>query len=427
MSSPFRVQESDEPLFLCDISLGTPPQDILAFLDTRRSYLAVSAWNSSSCAEGTSTTYEREQCALGAPFDVSNSSTYTSTGGQVNTTIGESGKLFPGILGTDMLTIGSTTLDTNFIVDYNEIADNILGLGYSLNESYTSLPQALVKSGQINSAAYSLWADDLRDNGTILFGGVNSAKYTGELHTMSIPSADLPAVLVTDVYVQRNSSTPVNTNASGVPAYMILDSFAFFTYVPDAVVEQIYLDLNVTFGQNGVSVGEVADCSSVKSQNYSIIFTFADFDINVPLSFFIYEDSGSCEFTIVPSGGEAGFLGADFLRAVYTVFDLSNNEISLAQRNFNNSVPDRILEIGNGSTAAAIPGAVSVSAVTATIALPQTTTEPPMSQTLIFPPTSSIPASSTSTAAAKNAAPTLDSIRNNLAAGLIGAGVWFAL
>ncbi|KAI7968340.1 hypothetical protein EIK77_010510 [Talaromyces pinophilus] len=293
-----------------------------------------------------------------------------------------------------MLTIGSTTLDTNFIVDYNEIADNILGLGYSLNESYTSLPQALVKSGQINSAAYSLWADDLRDNGTILFGGVNSAKYTGELHTMSIPSADLPAVLVTDVYVQRNSSTPVNTNASGVPAYMILDSFAFFTYVPDAVVEQIYLDLNVTFGQN---------------------------------VFFIYEDSGSCEFTIVPSGGEAGFLGADFLRAVYTVFDLSNNEISLAQRNFNNSVPDRILEIGNGSTAAAIPGAVSVSAVTATIALPQTTTEPPMSQTLIFPPTSSIPASSTSTAAEKNAAPALDSIRNNLAAGLIGASVWFAL
>lgn len=360
---------------------------------------------------------------MGAPFDVSNSSTYTFTGSQVNTTIDESGKLFPGILSTDMLTIGSTTLDTNFIADYNEIAYNILGLGYSLNESYTSLPQALVKSGQINSAAYSLWADDLRDNGTLLFGGVNSAKYTGDLHGMSIPSADLPAVLVTDVYVQRNSSTPVNTTTSGMPAYMILDSFAFFTYLPDAVVEQIYRDLNVTFGQNGVSVGEIADCSSVKNQNYSIIFTFADFDITVPLSFFIYEDSDSCEFTIVPSGGEAGFLGADFLRAVYTVFDLSSNQIFLAQRNFNNSVPDNILEIVNGSTAAVSGSAVT----TTTIALPPTTTEPPMSQTFIFPPTSSIPASSTSTAAAKNAAPTINSITNNLAAGLIGAGVWFAL
>lgn len=327
-----------------------------------------------------------------------------------------------------MLTIGSTTLDTNFIVDYTAVADNILGLGHSFNESYTSLPQALVKSGQINSAAYSLWADDLRDNGTVLFGGVNSAKYTGELHTMSIPSADLPAVLVTDVYVQRNSSPSINTNTSGLPAYMILDSFAFFTYLPDAVVEQIYRDLNISFGLNGV--GEITDCS-VKNQNSSIIFTFADFDINVPLRFFIYEDSDSCEFTIVPSGGEAGFLGADFLRAVYTVFDLSNNEISLAQRNFNNSVADNILEIGNGSTAAAIPGAVSVSAVSATIALPPTITEPPIIQTFIFPPASSTSASeassSTSTAAAKNAAPTFNSITNNLAAGLIGAGIWFAL
>ncbi|KAF5013291.1 hypothetical protein F66182_15195, partial [Fusarium sp. NRRL 66182] len=126
----------------------------------------------------------------------------------INTTTDETGGLFTGILSTDMLTVGSATLDTNFIVDYDAVADNILGLGYSLNESYTSLPQALVKSGQINSAAYSLWADDLRDNGTILFGGVNSAKYSGKLHTMTIPAADLPAVIVTDVYVQESPSTP---------------------------------------------------------------------------------------------------------------------------------------------------------------------------------------------------------------------------
>lgn len=390
----------------------------------------MAAWNSTRCAGENYTTSINDQCLLGAPFDVSKSSTYISTGSQINTTTDETGGLFTGILSTDMLTVGSATLDTNFIVDYDAVADNILGLGYSLNESYTSLPQALVKSGQINSAAYSLWADDLRDNGTILFGGVNSAKYSGKLHTMTIPAADLPAVIVTDVYVQESPSTPVSTNTSGLPAYMIIDSYAYWTYLPDVVVERIYSDLNVSFGQNSMYDVPITDCG-VGNQNYSITFAFSDFDINVPLSFFLYRNpnTDSCEFTIAPSGGEAGFLGSNFLHAVYTVFDLSNNEISLAQRNFNNSVPDNILEIGNSSTNA-IPGAVSASTVTVTVAVPPTATEPPWPQILLSPPTSSIPtsqASPTSTAAKNIAAPTLSSINNKLAASLMCAWLCFAL
>lgn len=87
-------------------------------------------------------------------------------------------------------------------IDYGG-ADSVLGLGYALDNSYTkSLPQALAESGQINHAAYSLWVDDsTEDSGTLLFGGVNTAKYTGELHTMPIPAFNgqhyLPTVLVT--------------------------------------------------------------------------------------------------------------------------------------------------------------------------------------------------------------------------------------
>jgi hypothetical protein len=408
--------------------LGTPPQQVEVQLDTGSSYLFVIASNSSACTE---TPSDSEHCLAPGSFNLSASSTYISTGSQINETY-PTGKMLTGILGTDALTLGSATLDMDLAVQYGLEADNVLGLGYSLIDSYMSLPQTLVKSGQINSAAYSLWADDpTGDTGTLLFGGVNSAKYTGELYTMSIPAAadgihHLPTVLVTNVVVQSKSSTSAKSNISGLPAYMILDSNVFWTYLPDSIVENIYQDLSVSFGRNS-QIGEITDCS-MGYQNYNITFTFSDFDINIPLDFFLTEndDGVSCAFTIVPSGDEMPILGANFLRSVYTVYDLSNNEISLAQRDFNNSSPDNILEIGNSSTTA-IPGAVSVSmSVAATVTVPTVATIPPPIAT--FPPASSTVASSpTSTTAAKNAAPTLSSTTNNLASGLIGAWFWFAL
>ena len=51
-------------------------------------------------------------------------------------------------------------------------------------------------------------------------------------------------------------------------------------------------------------------------------------------------------------------LGDTFLRSAYVVYDLDNNEISLAQTDFN-SASDNIVEITNGTNG--VPGATSVS------------------------------------------------------------------
>ncbi|RAO71246.1 uncharacterized protein BHQ10_007258 [Talaromyces amestolkiae] len=427
-SSPLGIQNSEYPAFFCNISLGTPPQQVEAQLDTGSSYLFVIASNSSACTE---TSSDSEKCLTPGSFNISASSTYTATGSQINETY-TTGTMLTGVLGTDTLTLGSATMNMELAVQYDLEAINILGLGYSSNNSSTSLPQALVKSGQINSAAYSLWADDPSgDSGTLLLGGVNSAKYTGELYTTSIPAAadgvhHLPMVLVSNVVVQSNSSTSAKSDISGLPAYMILDSNVFWTYLPDDVVENIYRDLNVSFSRNG-QIGEITDCS-VGYQNYNVTFSFSNFDINIPLSFFLTEndDGNSCAFTIVPSGDEAAILGANFLRSVYTVYDLPNNEISLAQRDFTKSSPDNILEINNSSTIA-IPGAVSISvSVATTVTVPTAATIP--SPITTFPPALSTEASRvTSTTAAKNAAPTLSSVANKLTAGLMGAFICFAL
>ena len=67
---------------------------------------------------------------------------------------------------------------------------------------------------------------------------------------------------------------------------------------------------------------------------------------------------------IAPAGSSTPVLGDTFLRSAYVVYDLYNNEISLAQTNFN-STTDNIMEISNSS----VPDATGVvSAVTSVAA-----------------------------------------------------------
>lgn len=171
-------------------------------LDTSHSLLVVASSNSELCAGtplGCLPPGSSNATSLGS-FNASASSTYKSTGKQFNITALELGNV-SGDLVQDQLTLGTATVDMTFGLE-NLSADYLLGIGYSLNNTYTSLPQALLESRQINSAAYSLWMDG--QNGTVLFGGVNTAKYTGDLYTMSIPAVSgthyLPTVLVTNCY-----------------------------------------------------------------------------------------------------------------------------------------------------------------------------------------------------------------------------------
>ncbi len=73
----------------------------------------------------------------------------------------------------DTFRIGGATLE-NFemgLATSTTIGTGIMGIGYNTSEAnvdtgngteYANLPLAMVNQGMINSAAYSLWLDDLR-------------------------------------------------------------------------------------------------------------------------------------------------------------------------------------------------------------------------------------------------------------------------
>ncbi len=61
-----------------------------------------------------------------------------------------------------------------------------MGVGYDTNEAsdnvYPTIMDNLKSNGVTNRKAYSLYLNDLQANtGAIIFGGVDTTKYTGEL------------------------------------------------------------------------------------------------------------------------------------------------------------------------------------------------------------------------------------------------------
>ena len=283
---------------------------------------------------------------------------------------------------SDTFHIGGKSLDNQqFGIGYDSSsAQGILGIGYPSNEvqvnrndkeSYANVPKAMANAGVIQSNAYSLWLNDLDANtGSILFGGVNTGKYHGSLQTVDILQEDgmfvefvIPMTGVGLSYQGKNTSYA----ASSFPAPVLLDSGSSLVYLPNAATQQIYDAVDAEYVEQEGSA--YVPCS-LMSADASIDFTFSSQTISVSMQELVIEttdengnqptfDDGTpaCIFGIAPADGTTPVLGDTFLRSAYVVYDLANNQISLAQTNFNSTTND-VREIGTGVTA--VPDATSV-------------------------------------------------------------------
>ncbi|KAL9033944.1 MAG: hypothetical protein Q9214_007271, partial [Letrouitia sp. 1 TL-2023] len=160
---------------------------------------------------------------------------------------------------------------------------------------------------------------------------------------------------------------------NGVPVAVLLDSGSSLTYLPSELVDDIYDALNVRYSRRQ-QVG-IVDCG-LADEATTLDFMFTSINISVPMSELVIpptevtDESSSngttdtsrtgeslCLFGIAPSDGTTSVLGDTWLRSAYVVYDLGNNEISLAQTNFN-ATTSRVVAIGTGDNS--VPGASSV-------------------------------------------------------------------
>ncbi|EXJ79899.1 hypothetical protein A1O3_08184 [Capronia epimyces CBS 606.96] len=364
--------DNEQSLYYANVTLGTPQQSIQLHIDTGSSDLWVNTANSSFCSS-------RSGPCEGGTYDPTASSTYKLINEDFNISyVDDSGA--SGDYVADTLHFGGVAL-TDFQFGIGEVSssqEGVLGIGYVSNEvqvnragldSYPNLPEALVNAGKIASNAYSLWLNDLdASTGQILFGGVNTAKYEGDLATVPIIQSyggyyELLVALTGVSIAGTNLSS-----SSALPAAVLLDSGATLTYLPDDIAEEIYNQVSAVYSSSVAAA--YADCS-LASSNATLDFTFSGQTIKVPYDE-LFLDAGTnsngqpltfqngaeaCLFGIAPAQGSTPVLGDTFLRSAYVVYDLANNEISLAQTVFN-STTDDIQEISKGSDS--VPNATPV-------------------------------------------------------------------
>lgn len=363
---------NEETLYFMSVSIGTPAQSLRLHLDTGSSDLWVNTPDSTLCSG------RNQPCQSSGTYSANDSSTYSYLNSLFNITYVD-GSGSAGDYAADTVSFGGANLTgQEFGIGYQSSSpEGILGIGYPLNEAvvqytdgrtYVNVPQHLVQSGYINTNAYSLWLNDLdATQGQILFGGINTAKFNSPLVTLPMIKTfgvySEFVIALTGLGFNGNAGSLASNQALGV----LLDSGSSLTYLPNSLAQAVYDTLGVSYyQQEGYAP---IDCSRSTSSD-SIDFTFSAVTISVDLSELVIVAGVSrgeevCVVGIVPSEGSQPVLGDTFLRSAYVVYDLQNNQISLAQTNFNSS-SDNVVEITSGTS---IPSAtLATNAVTSVTA-----------------------------------------------------------
>ena len=379
--------DNEQTLYFANVSLGTPAQDLRLHIDTGSSDLWANTKSSQICQN------RGDSCSASGTYDANSSSTYRFISNDFNVSyVDGSGAL--GDYATDTFVIdGKTLKGLQFGIGYDSTSsEGILGIGYTADEAqvnranqkgYSNLPQAMADGGLIQSNAYSLWLDDLQSStGSILFGGVDTDKYHGQLQSLPIQQEfdQYAEFIITLSHMSLTISGKTLSLTTDLPTAVILDSGSSLIYLPNDLAADIFNALQVTYISREQTA--LVNCS-LANEDITLDFTFTSPTISVPISELIIGsdssesldrqdpnaqpgedplDSGSseeslCIFGIAPSEGSTAVLGDTFLRSAYVVYDLANNEISLAQTNFN-ATDSHVSEIGTGT--ASVPDATPV-------------------------------------------------------------------
>ncbi|GKT66530.1 eukaryotic aspartyl protease [Colletotrichum tofieldiae] len=326
-----QVSDTDAPVlnvtsttYLIELNIGTPGQDTKVAIDTGSSEL----WVNPNCANAGSTA-QTQSCRSNGQYDPQDSSTssvYRQTG---RIKYGKGEVILQYV--SDNITIPGSDIslvDTVFgyATDSVDLNRGILGLSFGQavnNTGYPTVVDEMKAQNIIESLTMGIalgTKDEKTGSGLISFGGVDTKKFSGNLHTAPILGPQNGEnlfrywVQLDSIGLSKSGSSAKTYSNSKFPVFF--DTGATLSYLPPAVVDQLGSDLG---GRLDSSVNMyVVPCNT----QGTIDFKFGDYTMKVPLSEFIWQvSSRDCVLGADKATDGSYLLGDSFLRSTYVVFD----------------------------------------------------------------------------------------------------------
>lgn len=282
-----------------------------------------------------------------------------------------------GYWGSDQLTVNGIAVDgLLFGVANISNSSNVLGISFPQLESsntastdtssdssssftYSNLPQFLKEKGFINKVVFSLYLNSLEaTSGDLLFGALDTSKYTGNLYTIpiiNIYSRYYDNPIQFDVTLQGSgfvSESGKTTTFSTQYIPGLLDSGTTLLYLPQTLSDMFAAAVNATW-DDSVQYYTMACPSDTVKEKSAYVFQFGGINYYVPLSNYILKASTKeCFLGIQPQTTQYCVFGDNTLSALYVVYDLEDYEISIAQADYQGASESNIKEISSS-----VPGA----------------------------------------------------------------------
>ncbi|OAX78933.1 hypothetical protein ACJ72_06752 [Emergomyces africanus] len=346
---------NDIPIYICEVRVGNPPQKLTLYVDTGSSDLWTNVANTTF--HGKLAGYKPKRA-----YNPGASSTAASLSSDFRISYAD-GSSASGDYFRDTLRIGNVKLPNfQFGLGYTSNSqEGVMGIGYPENEiqvtrnrkpPYPNLPFALKNAGLIKSASYGIWLNSIYSRqGSLIFGGIDQAKYYGKLQTTPI----IPnrygmyrevVVSLTEISVRPGKGKGFQHVDGEFPIPALLDTGCSLTYLPPRVTQAIYQVVGAMYNKQWDLA--VIPCAK-KRQDAKITFKFgtstAAAFITINLAQLILPlprnddgspiapaQSGLCLFGIFPMSDKVKLasLGTTFLRQTYVFVNLEKHEVGMA-------------------------------------------------------------------------------------------------
>lgn len=253
-----------------------------------------------------------DYCKTFGSFDVDSSSTSSRIASANFTT---KGVRTVGELVEDTFKIGDESFDDFPFVVANSTQEAMGTLGLGLGNSSNSIISAMKEKGVIDKSMFSFTAND--NNGRLVFGKFDD---TYDLKTFS--AKDDNFVLPLEHIDVLGKPVDLNMNA-------VLDIGVAYTHIPYDQFNKIFKVLDANIDVTDREGTFIVPCD----ESGTFRFDFDGVTLEMDLSDLTRKTYGNnCSLSLVTSGKNDLILGQDVLKNAYLVFDLEEEEVSIAPK-----------------------------------------------------------------------------------------------